>query len=96
MTSREEVAIAAKHWADRCAKVDSPEENALRDLAAKATSEASSAHKLSLWSRSRYASRYTLSVLFSMRLSFVLIDSVQPFGCNQLINTASLISNAFQ
>ena len=57
MTSREEVAIAAGHWAARCAKVDSPEENALRDLAANSTSEASSAHKLSVWSRSRYASR---------------------------------------
>ncbi len=57
MTSREEVAIAAGEWAARCAKVDSPEGNAIRDLAANATSEASSAHKLSPWSRSRYASR---------------------------------------
>ncbi len=57
MTSREEVAIAADHWAARCAKVDTLEENALRDLAANASSDASSASKLSLWFRSRYASR---------------------------------------
>lgn len=67
MTSREEVAIAAEHWAARCAKVDNPEENALRDLAANASSDASSASKLSLWSRSRYASRYApLTATFAL------------------------------
>jgi hypothetical protein len=56
MTSWDEVAAAGELWTKHCQKVDSVEENALRDLKTSASSEATHADKLSLWSRSRYAS----------------------------------------
>lgn len=57
MTSAEEVAESGQLWVAHCQKVDSIEENALRELRANTSPAATHGDKAHKWEGGRYASR---------------------------------------